>query len=163
MTSPLVSPRNDWRLRNELRHSILTTCHYPDQGSAFDWLSKFLTSETNYPALGRICLMRLFFWLVTWYLIHSCRGCVIWPSLSNGVFKRQTATGGKRVSAFLGGCLLQIFGQLSRLYKRKETKQSKFGSVKPFYSQTGKTINIRKISRMYNIVLQEKSKSGVKS
>ena len=114
---------------------------------------QFLANETNYPDLGRICLMGLFFELVTWYLIHSCRGWVIWRSLRNGVFKRQTATGGKRVSAFLGSCLVHIFGQLNRLYKRKETKQYKFGS---------KTIN-RTISGMFNILLQEKSQSDVRS
>ena len=27
-----------WRLRNECRNSILMTCHYPDLGSASDWL-----------------------------------------------------------------------------------------------------------------------------
>ena len=150
MTSPLVSPRNDWRLRNELRHSILTTCHYPDQGSASDWLSKFLTSETNYPALGRICLMRLFFWLVTWYLIFDT---FLSRLRDLAELEEQTATGGKRVSAFLGSCLVHIFGQLNRLYKRKETKQYKFGS---------KTIN-RTISGMFNILLPEKSQSDVRS
>ena len=59
--------------------------------------------------------------------------------------------------------MIQIFGQLNLLFKRKERKQYKFGSVKSVYSQTGKTINIRNISRMYNIVLQEKSKSGARS
>ena len=26
-----------WRLRKDCRNSILMVCHYPDQGSAFDW------------------------------------------------------------------------------------------------------------------------------
>ena len=29
-----------WRLRNERRNSILMTCHYPDLGSASDWLNQ---------------------------------------------------------------------------------------------------------------------------
>ena len=29
-----------WRLRNEYRNSILMTCHYPDLGSASDWLNQ---------------------------------------------------------------------------------------------------------------------------
>ena len=29
-----------WRLRNERRNSILMTRHYPDLGSAFDWLKQ---------------------------------------------------------------------------------------------------------------------------
>ena len=29
-----------WRLKNERRNSILMTCHYPDLGSAFDWLKQ---------------------------------------------------------------------------------------------------------------------------
>ena len=29
-----------WRLSNELRNSILMTCHYPDLGSASDWLKE---------------------------------------------------------------------------------------------------------------------------
>ena len=29
-----------WRLRNECRNSILMTCHYPDLGSASDWLKQ---------------------------------------------------------------------------------------------------------------------------
>ena len=30
-----------WRLRDELRISILMTCHYQDLGRASDWLGKF--------------------------------------------------------------------------------------------------------------------------
>ena len=29
-----------WRLRNELRNSILMTCHYPDLSGASDWLNQ---------------------------------------------------------------------------------------------------------------------------
>ena len=29
-----------WRLRNEHRNSIVMTCHYPDLGSASDWLNQ---------------------------------------------------------------------------------------------------------------------------
>ena len=29
-----------WRLRNDCRNSILMVCHYPDQGSASDWLCR---------------------------------------------------------------------------------------------------------------------------
>ena len=29
-----------WHLRNEHRNSILMTCHYPDLGSASDWLNQ---------------------------------------------------------------------------------------------------------------------------
>ena len=29
-----------WHLENECRNSILMTCHYPDLGSASDWLNK---------------------------------------------------------------------------------------------------------------------------
>ena len=29
-----------WRLRNERRNAILMTCHYPDLGSASDWLKQ---------------------------------------------------------------------------------------------------------------------------
>ena len=29
-----------WRLRNKRRNSILMTCHYPDLGSASDWLNQ---------------------------------------------------------------------------------------------------------------------------
>ena len=31
-----------WHVRNEWRNSALTMCYYPDLGSAFDWLKKFL-------------------------------------------------------------------------------------------------------------------------
>ena len=29
-----------WRLRNERRNSVLITCHYPELGSASDWLKQ---------------------------------------------------------------------------------------------------------------------------
>ena len=32
--------RKSVRLRNELRNSILMTCHYPDLSGAFDWLNQ---------------------------------------------------------------------------------------------------------------------------
>ena len=32
-----------WRLRNDCRNSILMVCHYPDQGSASDWLCRVVT------------------------------------------------------------------------------------------------------------------------
>ena len=36
-----------WRLRNEHRNSILMACHYPDLGSASDWLKQ--TSHALWP------------------------------------------------------------------------------------------------------------------
>ena len=36
-----------WSLRNERRNSILMTCHYPDLGSASDWLKQ--TSHALWP------------------------------------------------------------------------------------------------------------------
>ena len=37
-TPPLVSFPAKWRLRKDCNNSILMTCHYPDLGSASDWL-----------------------------------------------------------------------------------------------------------------------------
>ena len=46
-TSPLVFPLYEvWgRTRNERRNSILMTCHYPDVGSASDWLKQMSHAE----------------------------------------------------------------------------------------------------------------------
>ena len=43
-----------WRLRSEHRNSILTTHHYPDLGSACDWLNQIShrTNQKYYPDLG---------------------------------------------------------------------------------------------------------------
>ena len=41
-----------WRLRNERRNSILMTRHYPDLGSASDWLNQIShTNQKHYPDL----------------------------------------------------------------------------------------------------------------
>ena len=44
-----------WRLRNECRNSILMTRHYPDLGSASDWLNQI--SHEARPNVG--CFLRL--------------------------------------------------------------------------------------------------------
>ena len=47
-----------WTLRNEYRNSILMTCHYPDLGSAFDWLNQI--SHASRPTRSAIQI-----WVVT--------------------------------------------------------------------------------------------------
>ena len=41
-----------WRLRNERKNSIQMMRHYPDQGSAPDWLNQFVANQMLYPDLG---------------------------------------------------------------------------------------------------------------
>ena len=55
MTLPPVSPRNDLKMRNELRSSILMTCHNPDLGRASveAHISCGTTNQKHYPDLGR--------------------------------------------------------------------------------------------------------------
>ena len=36
-----------WHLKNKHRDSILMTCHYPDLGSAFDWLKQILPNKST--------------------------------------------------------------------------------------------------------------------
>ena len=42
-----------WRLRNERRNSILMTCHYPDLGSASDWLEICCIQSEALPRSGK--------------------------------------------------------------------------------------------------------------
>ena len=42
-----------WRLRNERRKTILLTRHYPDLGSASDWMKQISTNQNHYPDMGK--------------------------------------------------------------------------------------------------------------
>ena len=42
-----------WHLRNERRNSILMTRHYPDLGSASDWLNQIAYGDDQSEALPR--------------------------------------------------------------------------------------------------------------
>ena len=52
----LVSRQKKWRLRNKSRNFILMKCHYPDLGSASDWLNHVFprgtTNQKHHPDLG---------------------------------------------------------------------------------------------------------------
>ena len=41
-----------WPLRNERRNSMPITHHYPDLGSASDWMKQISTNQKHYPDLG---------------------------------------------------------------------------------------------------------------
>ena len=51
VTPALVSPQKC--LRNKCRNSILMTQHYPDLGSASNWMKQIFNQSKNYPDLGR--------------------------------------------------------------------------------------------------------------
>ena len=94
-----------WRLRNERRNSILMTCHYPDLGSASDWLKQ--TSHALCPFRNTTQI-----WVVTRHqygisaLVFSdviLRGNRWWRRKMSSVFSRY-----KRPSVIIPGFFIFV-------------------------------------------------------
>ena len=77
-----------WRLRSKRRHSILMTCHYPDLGSASDWLKQISLAARPIRSTTQI-------WLVT---RHQYGISALVPETS---FRRETSSGVAKCRRFL--------------------------------------------------------------
>ena len=77
-----------WRLRNKRRHSILMTSHYPDLGSASDWLKQISLAARPIRSTTQI-------WLVT---RHQYGISALVPETS---FRRETSSGVAKCRRFL--------------------------------------------------------------